>query len=83
MFSIVEVNDQKTEQAFIELPIALYKNNSHWIRPWDHDIKNVFNQAKNPCFKEGGECVRWLLVDNHGKYVGRVAAFINKKTCCF
>lgn len=80
MFSLIEVNDQKTEQAFIELPIALYKNNSYWIRPWDHDIQNVFNRDKNPCFREGGECVRWLLIDKQGKCVGRVAAFINKKT---
>lgn len=81
MFALVEVTDKKTEKAFIELPVRLYKNNPYWIRPLDNDIRNVFNEEKNPCFKEGGECVRWLLADEKGEYVGRVAAFINRKTC--
>ena len=81
MYTLVEVTDKKTEQAFIELPVELYKDCPYWIRPWDHDIQNVFNKEKNPCFKEGGECVRWLLANEEGKYVGRIAAFINKKTC--
>ncbi len=80
MFSCIEVTDESTEKAFIELPVNLYKGNSHWVRPLDGDIRKVFNKEKNPCFKEGGECVRWLLRDDKGKYVGRVAAFINKKT---
>lgn len=80
MFSCVEVADKITEKAFIELPVRLYKGNPYWIRPLDNDIRNVFDKDKNPCFKQGGECVRWLLQDEAGNYVGRVAAFINRKT---
>ena len=79
MFSLVEVADHLTEQAFIELPVKLYRGNQYWVRPLDNDIRNVFNKEKNPCFKYG-ECVRWLLKDEKGEYVGRVAAFINQKT---
>lgn len=80
MYSLVEVTDKQQEDAFIQLPVELYKGNKYWIRPLDNDIRNVFNKDKNPCFKNG-ECVRWLLLDDRGKCVGRVAAFINGKTC--
>lgn len=80
MYSLVEVTDKKQEEAFIQLPVELYKGNEYWIRPLDNDIRNVFDKDKNPCFKHG-ECVRWLLLDERGKCVGRVAAFVNGKTC--
>ena len=80
MYTLVEVNDELTEKAFIELPVKLYKDSPNWIRPLDGDIKKVFDKDKNPCFREGGECVRWLLKDNNNNYIGRVAAFINSVT---
>lgn len=80
IFSLIEVADEATERAFIELPVKLYRGNPYWVRPLDNDIRNVFNREKNPCFREGGECVRWLLRNEGGECVGRVAAFINRKT---
>ncbi|MGL5683365.1 MAG: hypothetical protein ACRDDZ_10015 [Marinifilaceae bacterium] len=81
MYKFIEVTDKATEQQFIELPVRLYKNNKNWVRPFDNDIRNVFNPAKNPCFKNG-EAVRWIMQDEKsGEIVGRVAAFINGKTC--
>lgn len=80
MYTIVEVTEKKQEKAFIELPVTLYQGNPNWVRPLDQDIRNVFDKEKNPCFKQGAECCRWLLQDDKGEYVGRVAAFINKKT---
>lgn len=80
MYSLIEVSNTQQEEDFILLPVELYKGNKYWIRPLDNDIRNVFNKEKNPCFKHG-ECVRWLLKGENGKCVGRVAAFINRKTC--
>ena len=80
MYSITEVKDKQQEDAFIMLPVRLYAGNRYWIRPLDNDVCNVFNEHKNPCFKDG-ECVRWLLNDDKGEIVGRVAAFINWKHC--
>lgn len=79
MFSLIEVTDSRIEREFIELPVRLYKGNEYWIRPLDSDIRNVFDPKKNPCFKHG-ECIRWILRDDKGVCVGRVAAFINRKT---
>lgn len=76
---IVEVNTKKEIKEFIEFPVRLYKNVPEWIRPLDKDIEKVFDKKENKFFRHG-ECARWILTDNKGKTIGRVAAFINKKT---
>jgi len=80
MYTLIEVTTRQHETDFLELPVRLYKGNPWWIRPLDNDIRNVFDPAKNPCF-QNGECIRWILKDETGQCVGRVAAFINRKTC--
>ncbi|MEQ9656496.1 hypothetical protein [Fulvivirga sp.] len=76
---VVEVSNKAQAQEFIKLPVRLYMNNPKWIRPLDKDIDAVFDPKKNKTFRNG-ECIRWILEDDYGKVVGRVAAFINKKT---
>lgn len=76
-YKIIEVTNAKTRQEFILLPVRLYKNEASWIRPLDHDIEDVFNPKKNKHFRNGEAC-RWILVDDKGKTVGRVAAFIDR-----
>lgn len=76
------VNEVKTAQdvrEFLDLPIRLYKNETHWIRPIDKDIEDVFHADTNKFFRHG-ECNRWILKDDNGITIGRVAAFINNKT---
>lgn len=68
--------DQISE--FLQLPIRLYKNTPQWIRPLDTDIESVFDKEKNKTFRQG-ECSRWILIDNKGQTIGRVAAFIDQK----
>ncbi|KAA9331813.1 hypothetical protein [Adhaeribacter soli] len=76
---LIEVTDSHTRKEFLEFPVRLYKNEKHWIRPLDHEIEEVFDPRKNPNFK-GGEAIRWLLTDDKGETIGRVAAFINPNT---
>ncbi len=75
---IKEVLTQQDKKEFINLPIRLYKNSSNWIRPLDADVEGVFDPIKNKTFHYG-ECARWLLVNQAGETIGRVAAFINQK----
>lgn len=78
--TILEVADnKKLQQEFLLLPVRLYANDSNWIRPLDQDIENTFNPAKNKYFNHG-ECIRWILQDEQGQTIGRVAAFINHET---
>lgn len=80
MYTLSEVNGRKQEEDFLQLSVDLYRNNPYWIQPLDGDIRKVFDPSKNPCFQQG-ECIRWVLYDEQGKPVGRVAAFVNGKTC--
>jgi hypothetical protein len=76
---VIEVNNKALASEFVKLPIGLYKNEPHWVRPLDKDIENVFEKKKNKTFRNG-KCIRWILQDDSGKAIGRVAAFINEKT---
>lgn len=73
----VKTNDQKKE--FLVLPVKLYQHAPRWIRPLNQDIEAVFDPEKNKYHKQG-ECIRWLLRNDSGEVIGRVAAFINRKT---
>ncbi|MTI23284.1 hypothetical protein E1176_19805 [Fulvivirga sp. RKSG066] len=76
---IVEVSTKKHQKDFLKLPVKIYKDEPNWIRPLDKDIEAVFDPKKNKTFRNG-ECIRWMLYTNDGEPIGRVAAFINKKT---
>ena len=76
---ITEVTSRRHIKEFLLLPVRLYKNTPQWIRPLDKDIESVFDREKNKTFRHG-ECIRWILQDDSGSTIGRVAAFINQKT---
>jgi hypothetical protein len=73
----VKTNDQKKE--FLIMPVRLYQHEPCWIRPLNQDIEAVFDPEKNKYYKQG-DCIRWLLRNDSNEVIGRVAAFINKKT---
>lgn len=77
--TVIEVNDTSTAKEFIKFAVRLYKNEPKWIRPLDDDISAVFDSKKNKAFRHG-ECSRWLLKDDSNNTIGRIAAFVNKKT---
>ncbi len=77
--NIVEVTDKKTASEFLRFPVRLYKDEKTWIRPLDKDINGVFDPKTNKTFRSG-ECIRWIVQDEEGRTIGRIAAFINKKT---
>jgi hypothetical protein len=75
---LIEVTTAEHKREFLELPSFIYKDNPYWVRPLDSMIENVFNPNTNH-FHSHGKCIRWILQDNNGKTIGRVAAFINDK----
>lgn len=79
-YTIEEVLSEKQSEEFLLLPVTLYKNEKNWVRPLDDDIRKVFDPNRNPYFSHG-ECVRWLLRNEEGVCVGRVAAFIDEHLC--
>lgn len=75
---IIQVSDPASAKEFLQVPVVLYKHDPNWIRPLDKDINEVFDAKKNKSFRFG-EVIRWILKDEQGKLIGRIAAFINKK----
>ena len=78
-FFLKEVTGNKLEKEFLDFPAWLYKKEKNWIRPLDEEVKRVFDPQKNKLFRHG-EAVRWLLKNESGKTVGRIAAFYDKNT---
>ena len=76
---IKEVVSPEDKRKFLQLPIELYKSVPYWIRPLDKDIESVFDEKHNKTFHHG-EAIRWILLNDSGETIGRVAAFVNKKT---
>src|SRR5678809_283684 len=75
---LVEVSDKKTAKKFLEVNVLVNKNDLNYIRPLDKDIEEVFDPGKNKAFRHG-ETIRWILENEDGKLIGRIAAFANKK----
>jgi hypothetical protein len=76
---LVEVKTPSQIRQFLDLPVSLYKNEKNWIQPLDQDIEKVFDKEENKYFRHGS-CIRWILTNEKNQVIGRVAAFINKKT---
>ena len=75
---LTEVSDKRTAKEFLDVNVLVNKNDPNYIRPLDKDIDEVFDPKKNKAFRHG-EAIRWILKDEDGKLIGRIAAFTNKK----
>lgn len=75
---IIEVTGKYLERVFIEVNVNLYKNDPNYIRPLDKDIGEVFNPNTNKAF-QNGKIIRWVLQDEKGGFIGRIAAFVSDK----
>ncbi|MCD8072167.1 MAG: hypothetical protein LUE10_03145 [Alistipes sp.] len=70
------VDSRKRVREFLDFPKKLYSGNHYYVHPLDGDIESRFDPARNGLLREG-EAIRWLLRDDAGKVVGRIAAFYN------
>lgn len=75
---IIEVSNAQSEKDFIQANVLLNRHNPAYIRPLDKEVNDTFDPSKNKNYKYG-ETIRWILKDNTGKLIGRIAAYIHKK----
>jgi hypothetical protein len=75
---VIEVTDKQSEKDFIKVNVLMNAANPNYIRPLDNEVNEVFDKNKNKAFKYG-EAIRWILKDDNGKLVGRIAAFTSTK----
>ena len=76
---LVEVTDKKSRKLFHKVAHLIYKNDPNWAAPIEGMLDNIFNPNKNKAFKNG-KAIRWVLLDENNKPLGRIAAFINFNT---
>ena len=74
--NIIRVTDRRSRNKFHDTARIIYKDDAVWVCPLDKDIESIFDPAVNPYFKHG-EVDRWILEDDNGRLIGRVAAFID------
>lgn len=77
-YRISEVKTAAQAKNFIRMATDIYRNDPMWVQPLDNDIESVFDPNKNPLFADG-EAIRWLLMTEKGRIVGRIAAFYNRE----
>jgi hypothetical protein len=63
-------------RTFHDAGRILYRDDANWIAPLDMEVENIFTPSKNNLFTHG-EAIRWVLQDDTGTVIGRVAAFID------
>lgn len=73
---IFEVKSAEEARKFIQLPRFLYKADPYWICHLDQDVEAVFDPRRNKQF-ETGSCARWILQNEQGQIIGRIAAFVS------
>lgn len=79
MFRLKVIESASDRKEFNEFAVRHYKDDKKWIRPLDSDIEKVFDAEENKLFRNG-ECIRWLLLEQNGRTVGRVACFYDAKS---
>ena len=75
---IKEIQSAAEKKAFLDVARFVYKNDPQWVCPLDNDIESVFDPKRNN-FHSFGTCTRWILLNDQGQAIGRIAAFINEK----
>src|SRR4051812_47336748 len=75
---LIEVTSPKLAEEFIEVNVLVNRHVPNYIRPLEKDITEVFDEKKNKAFRFG-KLIRWVLKNDEGKLIGRIAAFTNKK----
>jgi hypothetical protein len=78
MMKITGVDNKVARKEFLDVARVIYRNDKNWICPLDNDIEAVFDPLKNN-FHQHGKCTRWILSDEKGQTIGRIAAFINNE----
>ncbi|WP_372640134.1 GNAT family N-acetyltransferase [Ancylomarina sp.] len=74
--NIIEVVSQSQKQSFLDFARTLYKNDPNFACPLDGEINGIFDPKENSFFKHG-EAICWVLTNEAGQVIGRIAAFIN------
>ncbi|MEY3874301.1 MAG: hypothetical protein RL363_1022 [Bacteroidota bacterium] len=75
---VAEVNTPSLEKTFLDLNAIVNEGNPSYIRPLDNEVIQVFDRKKNKLFQHG-DAKKWVIQNNAGEAIGRIAAFYYTK----
>lgn len=75
---IREVTSKSENELWLDVPSYIYRNDLNHIPHIRQDVESIFDTGKNKLYRDGAS-KRWLLIDNDGRSIGRIAAFHSKK----
>ena len=76
---LIEINNKQSGKEFMNVARFIYRNDKNWVCPLDNDIDGIFDPKQNSYYKHG-TAIRWVLKNDLGKLIGRIAAFIDFNT---
>jgi hypothetical protein len=78
LMQLLTVSDAETAKAFLQVNVIINGKDPNYIQPLDKDINAVFDEKKNKAFRNG-TAKRWILKEDGGNLIGRIAAFTNSR----
>ncbi len=75
---LIEVNSPILAKKFVEVNESINATTPNYIKPLHKDITEIFDIDKNKAYRNG-TLIRWLLQDDYGNFIGKIAAFTNTK----
>ena len=78
-YSLSEIKTRRDIRQWLDFPAKLYKGDKYYVRPLDKEVEQVFDRKQNKLFRHG-DAARFLLKNEKGKIVGRIAVFYDEKT---
>ncbi|ULQ52614.1 hypothetical protein [Flavihumibacter fluvii] len=78
MLQLIPIEKNSPSPEFLQVHVNMHLGNPSFIQPLNKDIEAVFDPGKNKSFKRG-DCQRWILKDEQGNLLGRIAAFVQSR----
>jgi GNAT superfamily N-acetyltransferase len=72
------VEDSQLANQWLDVPASIYASDRNYIPHIRQDIAGIFDSNKNKLYAQGN-AMRWLLLDDFEKPIGRIAAFFSQK----
>jgi GNAT superfamily N-acetyltransferase len=72
------VDNHPLAKQWLDVPESIYASDRNYIPHIRQDVAGVFDPTKNKLFGQG-DAMRWLLLDDSEKPIGRIAAFFSQK----
>ena len=74
---VVKVGNRREMDDFIRLPYRIYENCAQYVPDLEGEIRNLFNQKKNPAYEFSQ--IQPFVAYQDGDCVGRIVGIINRK----